>query len=620
LLIGVLSSIAPAFAAQTITLKLEDYSYAPHTGGVLNGGTGNTPYAARLNFLRDEPGSTGRYVINDLMGQLYFFDPATKAYTLYLNFDGTGTRTGLFDKLAWSAGYAGGFGGFQFHPEYRQADKPHYGVFYTMHLEDPVLPGSLLPDTAGHPGLDATGYTPTPVVIANGPETALRHSVVIEWKDTDPTDAVFTGTAREIMRVEVNNRLHPIGDFLFNPLAFSSSHPDYGNLYITSGDGGDGETNQVVRHANPQDLSQLVGKILRINPDDPDGAGPLTYSIPADNPFVATPGARGEIWAYGFRNPHRFFWDIFTNKLIVNDIGFHAWEEVNIVKKGGNYAWADREGAHTFDVVTDTTGPLPANDAEFGYEYPVLEYPHKPTPGYASFGDAVTNGFVYRGLKFPFLFGKYLTGDITTGELYAADYSDMLAADDGVPTTLAPFIKIKIEWDNPLDADTTPESYERMFEVCMKGYQFRGGPAGNLPGTAANSGTGRADIRWAWDSSGEIYLLSKSDGTIRRVVGLTASPVFEIQPHDATVRKNRNAIFGSLAFGAPMPTFKWQRAEAGSSTFVDLVDNQTYAGTSSPILVVRDVKTAMSGDQFRLVATNEAGTETSSAATLTVTN
>ena len=613
------TTLATSALAQssTITFKLSDFAQAPLTGTTIAGALGNSSYVARINFMTEEPGSD-RVWINDLNGPLYFFDRTTKEFTQYLDFNKADTHTGLYGKLAYTLGYGGGFITFEFHPEYATLGAPHYGVFYTVHCEDPFQAGSYIPDNTTTPGLDVSNYTITPVVIAPGPDQLVRHSVVVEWRDTNPTDDVFTGTAREILRVENNMRLHPIGDLSFNPRALPGD-ADYGMLYLASGDGGDGETNQAVRHANPQSLATLVGKILRINPDDPDGDGPLTYGIPADNPFVSTPGARGEIYAYGFRNCHRFTWDYPTGKLIVEDIGFRRWEEVNLVDKGGNYGWGEREGIHLFDVTKGTqTFPLPANDASFGYIYPVIEYPHFVDPAYPTIGDAVSNGFVYRGTKFPYLHGKYLFGDITIGELYIADYAAMLAAHDGNPATLAQFQKIKILWDTPLDADTTPELYNRMYEIVEDGYEQNGGPANNLPGSAGNAGQGRADIRLAVDSAGEIYIMSKSDGVIRILDEVTATPVITNQPDDITTKPGRRISFTVEANGSPAPSYQWQVAAAGSETFVDVVNDSFYQGATTATLAIHPAKLDMSGNVYRCIVTNSVGSVASTQAILTV--
>ena len=146
--------------------------------------------------------------------------------------------------------------------------------------------------------------------------------------------------------------IHPMGDILFDPLA-KPGNADYGNLYVSMGDGGSGETPGPTQ-TTPQLLSALQGKILRITPDlalrpNDKVSANGRYRIPSTgsdpNPFVSVPGARGEIYAYGFRNPHRMDWDAATNTLLVNDIGLHSWEEVDIVAKGGNYGYSWREGA-----------------------------------------------------------------------------------------------------------------------------------------------------------------------------------------------------------------------------------------------------------------------------------
>lgn len=512
-----------AYGQGALTLHLADVASAPPTGLQKIDGEGNKSDVARIDTFREEPGQRNRTWINDLSGPLYFYHKPSKTFTEYLNFNGAEGRAGLFARFVCTPGYGGGFIAFQFHPEYGNPDRPGFGVFYTLHLEDPAQAASPLPETRCTPGLDLTHYQVTPVVRAQNADPTLFQTVLIEWRDADPKDDVFTGTARELLRVEVDSHLNPMGDLLFNPLATFPTHPDYGKLYISFGDGGDGQTDQGARHPNPQSLSTLLGKILRITPEDPDGEGPLTYGIPTDNPFVSTFGARGEIWAYGFRNPHGFSWDVYSNRLIANDIGYHSWEEVNFIKKGQNYGWAIHEGAHVFDPTTGSTRSLSANDFSSGYQYPVIEYPHIATPGYPSFGEAIANGFVYRGLKFPALFGKYIFADITTGELYYADYGIMLATSDGSPQARAPYFKFAIGWDNPTEANSGSETYHRMYEIVVASQARRGIAVKDPANQVAETETGRADVRLVQTSDGEIYLTTKGDGMLRRVTGVTVS-------------------------------------------------------------------------------------------------
>ena len=139
--------------------------------------------------------------------------------------------------------------------------------------------------------------------------------MLIEWTDSNPSNATFEGTARELLRVQLNTRSHPMGDLIFNPTAVPGD-PDWRVLYLECGDGASGESKIAEIRSNPQRLDNLEGKILRIIPDLGLHTATSTvsengrYRIPNDNPFVSTPGARKEIWAYGFRNPHRLNWAV----------------------------------------------------------------------------------------------------------------------------------------------------------------------------------------------------------------------------------------------------------------------------------------------------------------------
>jgi hypothetical protein len=510
-----------ATASAEITLEIKDYVALPITG-LLDGKTNYDGLLARVSGLREEPGGANRVFVPDLNGPLYIVDKDTKKPTVYLDFNGREGKPGIFHKLFVEAGYGSGLNTLYFDPDYRRN-----GKFYTVHIEDPAIPGSNLPDNSKFSGLNVAGYTTTPVIKTPGP--VIYEGVLIEWTDTNTSNSTFEGTARELLRIQYNTRIHQLGDLIFNPAA-KPGDAEWRVLYISSGDGGSGEANTSIR-SNPQRLDNLCGKILRIIPDLNDHIATSTlsengrYRIPNDNPFVSKAGARKEIWAYGLRNPHRLSWTVdpatpANNRLIANSVGLHTWETVNIIHKGANYGYSLREGNELLQK-DNKTAKLPADDripvqiSDITDEtvvptYPVIEYGHVPGGG-----DAIGAGLLYNGTAIPALRGKYVFSDITTGRIWYSDYKEMLAADDGKPETLAAIHEMKLRWNGQV--------YDTMFRVAEIGYHSRGGKNEHLSGRAPVSGDGRADARLAVDAAGEIYIYTKSDGMIRAVTGATVN-------------------------------------------------------------------------------------------------
>jgi len=507
--VTVAPTVAPDPAAEH-TLALSDYVQMPMTGdpaGELTRGL-----LARVNFLREEPGGR-RFFVNDLNGPLYILDKQTKQFTTYLDFNGLNGRPGLFPKLTFERNFATGLINFVFDPDY-----PRNGVFYTLHMEDPTTEGPAEPKPGVVKDLDLAGYRTTPAIVVPVQPGAVinRETVLIEWTDRNPSNATFEGTARELMRLQQPSPIHPMGEMTFNPVA-KPGHPDWRVMYIGSGDAGTGEQRDI-RRMNPQRLDTVLGKILRIVPDL--GAHTATstvaengrYRIPNDNPFVSVDGARKEIWAAGVRNPHRLIWDFPATqsaapRLLAFNIGLTAWETVLVIRKGANYGYSLREGTQAMSL--EGMGPVPADDTiplrisdtvvrgTVKPTYPVIAYPHA-----RGGGDAIAGGFIYRGSRIPALKGKLLFGDITTGRIWYAEMADVLRADDGDASTIAPLHEI--------DA-----GLRRLVEQT---YRARGGRGEALPGAAAVSGRGRVDLRFAEDAAGELYILTKSDGMIRQVV------------------------------------------------------------------------------------------------------
>ncbi len=517
-LAALLPALAAAAGTSSLTLEVKDYLALPVTGKL--DGKGQTDgMLARVNALHEEPGGANRLFIHDLNGPLYILDKGSKKLSIYLDFNGREGRSGLFHKFAYETGYANGLVSVQFDPDYRRN-----GRFYTVHIEDPSVAAAAEPDNTSAPGLNIRGYETTKAIVTPG--EILREGVLVEWTDTNTANGTFEGTARELMRVQLNTRIHPLGDLVFNPAA-RPGDADWRVLYVGCGDGGSGESRQAIR-SNPQRLDTMVGKIHRIIPDlqeHPSSSAVSEngrYRIPNDNPFIATPGARREIWAYGFRNPHRLHFAVdpsapSDNRLIANSIGLHTWETVNIVHRGTNYGYSMREGNEALQQDNKTTKrpevdeiPVRVNATETNGtvvpHYPVIQYGHVP-----SGGDAIGSGFFYRGKALPSLRGKYVFTDISTGRIWYAVYKEMLAAD--AAQTLTQMHEVTLLWDK--------KAYDTMFPIVDTAYHSRGGKSEKLPGRALVSGEGRADAQLTVDAAGELYILTKSDGMIRAVVGAT---------------------------------------------------------------------------------------------------
>jgi glucose/arabinose dehydrogenase len=259
--------------------------------------------------------------------------------------------------------------GLAFHPDYDTPDADGEGKFYVYY------------------SAPAAG-------------TGNHDSIVAEYRVSaaDPNVA-DPDSERILLRFTQPFSNHNGGELKFGP--------DDGYLYISSGDGGSGGDPQ----NNAQNLSTLLGKILRIDVNANDAPGGQ-YGIPVSNPFVGQENVRPEIFAYGFRNPFRMSFDdgpleaASPDRLFVGDVGQGSWEEVDLVHAGGNYGWRIREGAHPFN----TSDPNPGNLID-----PIAEYPHP-------LGNAVIGGFVYRGEDFPSLVGHYVFGDLS-GRMFTLEES-----------------------------------------------------------------------------------------------------------------------------------------------------------------------------------------------------
>ena len=235
-----------------------------------------------------------------------------------------------------------------------------------------------------HPDFLHNGYL---YILTNGPMTGQRHDKIIRYTiDRQPPHALDVKSEKVILEWESGG--HDGGDLAFGP---------DGYLYHAAGDG----TSDSDANLRGQDLTHLNSAMIRIDVDHPEGD--KAYSIPRDNPFLAIPGARPEIWAYGFRNPFRITFDRKNGNLWVGQNGQDLWEQVYLVHKGENYGWSVYEGGHPFNL-NRKRGPTPIIP-------PTIDHPHSEMR-------SLIGGVVYYGSKLPGLQGAYIYGDWGTGRIW----------------------------------------------------------------------------------------------------------------------------------------------------------------------------------------------------------
>ena len=298
-----------------------------------------------------EPGAAGRWFVLQKPGQIVTFSTNNPGSVM--------TYMDLTTDHSIRTNSEGGLLGMAFHPNYPAT--PEIFLSYTIQHSNP----------------------------------SMRH--VLSRMVLDDVNNPGAGTVEQvILEVDQDFDNHNGGDIAFGP---------DGYLYFGLGDGG--SANDPRQRA--QDTTRLLGSMLRI---DVIGTG-AGYNIPPDNPFASNmrcgPGANTddcpEAYAWGLRNPWRWSFDPATGELWAGDVGQGAWEEVDLIERGGNYGWRCREGAHDTSNASDCSGG--------GLIDPITEYPH-------SEGRSITGGYVYRGTAIPELEGLYVFADYTSGRFWAA--------------------------------------------------------------------------------------------------------------------------------------------------------------------------------------------------------
>ncbi|MFC5729124.1 MULTISPECIES: PQQ-dependent sugar dehydrogenase [Nocardioides] len=446
----------------SLGLVLEEYAQLPKSepNGPWTDGRIGTRHN-RINYIGEMPDGSGRMYVPDLNGSLYVLEDGQ--HTEYLD-----VKAQYPHFFAWR-GMGSGFGFAAFHPEFEEN-----GKLYTVHTD------------AGNAPFASTYPAQTPSTV---------QSVITEWTADDPAADTFSGTKREIFRFGFRTQIHAIQQIDFNSTA-QPGDEDYGLLYLAVGDGGIGVSSDV-----PQDLSTPAGKILRIDPlgsNSPNGE----YGIPASNPFVDEPGALGEIYAVGMRDPHRFSWDAEgDHDMYMGHIGQHAVEAVYDVEAGDNFGWPVIEGRLAYRNQNQCyLYPLTEEMENAGYVYPVTSYDHDPPanwPCNSDSGHAISGGLVYRG-QLDDLQGKYVFGDLVEGRVLYSEVDEF-------------------QRNGPREA--------RVNELQLWDTE------GNRMRMPDFVGDGRIDLRFGTDSDRNLYLLAKGNGKIWKVVDTKEAPVpQEVEP------------------------------------------------------------------------------------------
>jgi glucose/arabinose dehydrogenase len=419
---------------------------------------------------------SGRMFVCDQMGKVFIFQGGMLLPTPFLDL----SSTGLGRVIAVNTGYSErGLLGMAFHPGYANSSSPGYRRFYVYY--------------------SAPASTPT----ANPVTPQDNVSVLAEFQASAANgNEADTSTERVMLTFGQPQNNHNGGQLEFGP---------DGMLYLGTGDGGSSNDNNVGHTGgsgsrpsnalgNSLDLTNYLGKIFRIEPLDPDGAGPLTYTIPVDNPFFgsSTPGLKKEIYAYGLRNPWRFSFDKRpggTHRCFCADVGQGRIEEVNLIVSGGNYGWRYMEGTERPSF--SSTLPHPGGTLIA----PIAEYAH---PGVTvtsaltgttmpQLGLSVTGGYIYRGSAIPAMQGKYVFGD------YSATSSNTNGRIMGLEET---------------------SLGSGVFTLTNA-----------LPIVGPNPILGQRILCMGEDESGELYIGTKTTGGVLELAnGLPAGSLFKIVP------------------------------------------------------------------------------------------
>jgi len=367
--------------------------------------------------------------------------------------------------------FHGGVRGIAFHPEFANNGK-FYATLMEQRPSNPAL----------HTYLSDSSNVPA-------------DSVLVEWTANTSNFEIDTSSYRELFRVGIPEYDHPIKQIAFNP-NLSSGDSDFGNLYISHGDGsvestltGSGQNNDA------------LGKILRINPLQ---NGEQNYTVPADNPFINDASMLDEVFSYGHRNPHHLAFSR-NGQLLTTEAGRDNIDEINLVENGQDYGWSEREGSYVhLDAggLSNGVAALPENDAVNGFIYPVAQFGHTGAPGAGFTGEALGGGHIVENGS-P-IDGQFFYIDfVKSGILFHSALSDILQANTtGAPATLtnAQSYIATVRFDHDSNPDTEALNND-LREIVQ-----------SAPGYVNTFD--RVDVRIEQGPNGVMYMMSKRNNMI----------------------------------------------------------------------------------------------------------
>jgi glucose/arabinose dehydrogenase/mono/diheme cytochrome c family protein len=294
--------------------------------------------------------------------------------------------------------------------------------------------------------------------------------VLTEWKTDNPKAAILDGKRRELFRINMVSQIHGMQEIAFNPTS-KPGDEDYGLLYIGIGDGGASENGfPFICNTTATPWSS----VLRIEPFGTNSKNG-NYGIPASNPFAEDMSLAREVYCRGFRNPNRIYWTP-KGKMIISDIGHTNVEELNIGQKGADYGWPYREGTFIIKPDANMRQVFDLKGNMKNYTWPSAQYDHDE-------GYAISAGFVYYQDEISALKGKYIFGDIVNGKVLYVENKEL---------NLGQITNIK---EFTLEIDGKPDNFRN---ICKNN---------------------KTDLRFGQGANGEIYLYTKTDGRIYKVVG-----------------------------------------------------------------------------------------------------